>query len=193
MNRNELEHIIRAVGEISGVEKVIIVGSQSILGQFPDFPEPVTEEDYTEISLTNQSHEILFRSIEVDIIIPEFEEKTEIVDAAIGELSSFHDTFGYYVQGVDYNTSKLPRGWKDRLVEICNENTNDISGLCLEIHDLIISKLYAGRQKDIDFFHAAVKLGLLSIEALKERLNVTPMSDELRLIIEKRMRRGFSQ
>ena len=191
MNRNELEHIIRAVGEISGVEKVIIVGSQSILGQFPDFSEPVTEEDYTEISLTNQSHEILFRSIEVDIIIPEFEEKTEIVDAAIGELSSFHDTFGYYVQGVDYNTSKLPRGWKDRLVEICNENTNDISGLCLEIHDLIISKLYAGRQKDIDFFHAAVKLGLLSIEALKERLNVTPMSDELRLIIEKRMERGF--
>lgn len=193
MNRNELEHIIRAVGEIAGVEKVIILGSQSILGQFPKFPELVSPEDYSELSLTNQSHEVLFRSIEVDIIISESEEKTEIVDAAIGELSSFHDTFGYYVQGVDYSTSKLPKGWKDRLVEICNENTNEISGLCLEIHDLIISKLYAGRQKDIDFFHAAVKLGLLSIETLKERLNVTPMSDELRLIIEKRMERGFLQ
>jgi len=193
MNRNELEHIIRAVGEIAGVEKIIILGSQSILGQFPNFPDMVSQEDYSEFSLTNQSHEILFRSIEVDIIIPESEEKTEIVDAAIGELSSFHDTFGYYVQGVDYNTSKLPKGWKDRLVEICNENTNEISGLCLEIHDLIISKLYAGRKKDIDFFHAAVKLGLLSIETLKERLNVTPMSDELKLIIEKRMERGFLQ
>lgn len=193
MNRNELEHIIRAVGEIAGVKKVIILGSQSILGQFPNFPELVYQEDYSEISLTNQSHEVLFRSIEVDIIIPESEEKTEIVDAAIGELSSFHDTFGYYVQGVDYNTSKLPKGWKDRLVEICNENTNQISGLCLEIHDLIISKLYAGRQKDIDFFHAAVKLGLLSIETLTEKLNVTPMSDERRLIIEKRMERGFLQ
>ncbi|MBW2589835.1 MAG: hypothetical protein JRD71_03805 [Deltaproteobacteria bacterium] len=193
MNRNELEHIIRAVGEIAGVEKIIILGSQSILGQFPNFPELISQEDYSEIPLTIQSHEVLFRSIEVDIIIPESEEKTEIVDAAIGELSSFHDTFGYYVQGVDYSTSKLPKGWKDRLVEICNENTNDISGLCLEIHDLIISKLYAGRQKDIDFFHAAVKLGLLSIETLTERLNLTPMSDELRLIIEKRMERGFSQ
>ena len=193
MNRNELEHIIRAVGEIAKVEKVIILGSQSILGQFPKFPELVSPEDYSELSLTNQSHEVLLRSIEVDIIISESEEKTEIVDAAIGELSSFHDTFGYYVQGVDYSTSKLPKGWKDRLVEICNENTNEISGLCLEIHDLIISKLYAGRQKDIDFFHAAVKLGLLSIETLKERLNVTPMSDELRLIIEKRMERGFLQ
>ena len=193
MNRNELEHIIRAVGEIAGVEKVIILGSQSILGQFPKFQELVSQEDYSELSLTNQSHEVLFRSIEVDIIIPESEEKPEIVDAAIGELSSFHDTFGYYVQGVDYSTSKLPKGWKDRLVEICNENTNEISGFCLEIHDLIISKLYAGRQKDIDFFHAAVKLDLLSIETLKERLNVTPMSDELRLIIEKRMERGFLQ
>jgi len=193
MNRNELEHIIRAVGEIAKVENVIILGSQSILGQFPKFPELVSPEDYSELSLTNQSHEVLFRSIEVDIIIPESEEKTEIVDAAIGELSSFHDTFGYYVQGVDYSTSKLPKGWKDRLVEICNENTNNISGLCLEIHDLIISKLYAGRQKDIDFFHAAVKLDLLSIETLKERLNVTPMSDELRLIIEKRIKRGFLQ
>ena len=193
MNRNELEHIIRAVGEIAKVENVIILGSQSILGKFPKFPELVSPEDYSELSLTNQSHEVLFRSIEVDIIIPESEEKTEIVDAAIGELSSFHDTFGYYVQGVDYSTSKLPKGWKDRLVEICNENTNNISGLCLEIHDLIISKLYAGRQKDIDFFHAAVKLDLLSIETLKERLNVTPMSDELRLIIEKRIKRGFLQ
>lgn len=193
MNRNELEHIIRAVGEIAKVEKVIILGSQSILGQFPNLTELNSQKDYSELTLKNQSHEVLFRSIEVDIIIPESEEKTEIVDAAIGELSSFHDTFGYYVQGVDYSTSKLPKGWKDRLVEICNENTNEISGLCLEIHDLIISKLYAGRQKDIDFFHAAVKLGLLSIETLKERLNVTPMSDELRLIIEKRMERGFLQ
>jgi hypothetical protein len=134
----------------------------------------------------------LLRSIEVDIIIPGSEEKTEIVDASIGELSSFHDTFGYYAQGVDYDTSKLPEGWEDRLVEICNENTNGISGLCLEIHDLIISKLYAGRKKDIDFFHAAVNLNLLSSGTLTERLNVTPMSDERRRIIEKRIEGGFS-
>jgi hypothetical protein len=161
MNRDELEHIIRAAGEIAKVRKIIILGSQSILGQFPNFPESVSGADYTEIPLTSQSKEVLLRSIEVDIIIPGSEEKTEIVDASIGELSSFHDTFGYYAQGVDYDTSKLPEGWEDRLVEICNENTNGISGLCLEIHDLIISKLYAGRKKDIDFFHAAVNLNLL--------------------------------
>ena len=81
-------------------------------------------------------------------MIPDSEKKTEMVEGTIGELSSFHHTFGYYAQGVDLNTSKLPDGWESRLVEICNENTNDVSGLCLEIHDLIVSKLYAGRQKD---------------------------------------------
>ena len=59
----------------------------------------------------------------------------------------FLDTYCYYAQGVDHTTSKLPEGWEDRLTEICNRNTNGISGLCLEIHDLIISKLYAGRKK----------------------------------------------
>ena len=105
----------------------------------------------------------------------------------------FHDTFGYYAQGVDLNTSKLPKGWENRLVEICNENTNGISGMCLEIHDLMISKLYAGRKKDMEFFKAAVNSGLLSIETLRERLNKTSMLDERRNIIENYIKREFSK
>jgi len=195
MNRNELEHIIRAAGEIAKVRKIIIMGSQSVLGQFPNISEALPESNHTDISLITESREILSRSIEVDIMVPASEEKTEIVEAAIGELSSFHDTFGYYAQGVDKSTSNLPEGWEGRLVEICNENTYGISGLCLEIHDLIISKLYAGRKKDIEFFNAAANLGLLSSETLIERLNMTPMSNERRRIIEKRItsRGGFSQ
>lgn len=123
-------------------------GSQSILAQFPNLSEPLSDSSGTEISLMIRNREILLRSIEADIMIPDSKKKTEMVEGTIGELSSFHHTFGYYAQGVDLNTSKLPDGWESRLVEICNENTYDVSGLCLEIHDLIVSKLYAGRQKD---------------------------------------------
>jgi len=193
MSRKELEHIIRAAGEIAKVRRIIVLGSQSILGQFPDLSESLPESNHREIALTTQSRDILFRSIEADIMVPDSEEKTEMIEAAIGELSAFHNTFGYYAQGVDRTTSKLPEGWENGLVEICNDNTNGISGLCLEIHDLIISKLYAGRKRDIEFFHAAVNLGLLSKESLMERLNVTPMSDKHRSIIEKRIERGFSR
>lgn len=114
-----------------------------------------------------------------------------MVEAAIGELSPFHDTFGYYAQGVDLTTSILPEGWENRLVEICNENTNSVAGLCLEIHDLIISKFYAGRAKDFEFFKAAFILGLLSQETLINRLNKTPMPDERRRLIEDFIKKVF--
>lgn len=181
MNRKELEHIIRAAGAIANVDKIIVMGSQAILAQFPELAEPA---DGSEDFVIVQGREILVKSIEADIMIPGSEEKTEMVESAIGELSQFHDTFGYYAQGVDLTTSMLPDGWENRLVEICNENTNGISGLCLEIHDLIISKLYAGRAKDFEFFKAATVLGLLSQETLIERMMMTPMPDERRSLIE---------
>ena len=125
--------------------------------------------------------------------IDDSEKKTEMVEGTIGELSSFHNTFGYYAQGVDLNTSKLPDGWESRLVEICNENTNDVSGLCLEIHDLIVSKLYAGRQKDIEFFRAATNLGLISKGTLTERINKTSISGVRKDMIESYIKKEFSQ
>lgn len=193
MKKSELEHIIRAAGAIADVQKVIIVGSQAILAQFPDLSAPLFESGSSEVSLIIENREILLRSIEADIIIPDSTEKTEMVEAALGELSLFHETFGYYAQGVDLTTSKLPEGWESRLVEICNENTNSISGLCLEIHDLMISKLYARRDKDIEFFKAAVNLGLISKETLIDRLNKTSLSNERRRLIEKHIETGFSK
>ncbi len=112
------------------------------------------------------------------------------VEGLFGELSSFHDTFGYYAQGVDQTTANLPEGWQERLIKVCNDNTNNISGLCLEIHDLAISKLYAGREKDIDFFQSAVKPGLLSKEILLQRLSNTQMSEEKKSIVKKQIKRG---
>jgi hypothetical protein len=36
------------------------------------------------------------------------EAKSDLVDATIGELSQFHDEFGYYPQGVSVNTGVFP-------------------------------------------------------------------------------------
>ncbi len=192
MNRYELEHIIRAAGDIAGVKTLIILGSQSVLGQFPHIAESLPESDHSKISFISRKRRILCRSVEADIMIPESEDKADLIDALIGELSSFHNTFGYYAQGVDHTTSKMPEGWENRLIKICNRNTNGISGLCLEIHDLIISKLYAGRAKDIEFLHAAIFLKLISKNILLERLNKTQLSEEKRKIMEKRIEKGFS-
>ncbi|MBA4006307.1 MAG: hypothetical protein C0477_23075, partial [Delftia sp.] len=40
MNREDLEHIIRASGDVTNEYEFVIVGSQAILGSIP-YPEPV--------------------------------------------------------------------------------------------------------------------------------------------------------
>ena len=38
MQRHELEHLIRVAGAITGADEIIVIGSQAILGAFPDAP-----------------------------------------------------------------------------------------------------------------------------------------------------------
>jgi hypothetical protein len=191
VNRVQLEHIIRASGEIAGVQDVIILGSQSILGQFPDLDDPLFRSDCVDDSLREMSQKILLRSIEADVMIPDDEEIADLIDGAIGELSPFHHTHGYYAQGVDSTTVLLPEGWEKRLILVCNDNTNNVRGYCLEIHDLVLSKLYAGRQKDLDFFHAAIHLQLITKEILLERLVMSPISNKHKDIMKGYIKRGF--
>ena len=46
------------------------------------------------------------------------------------------------------------------MVPINNQNTGGVTGLCLEVHDLAISKYVAGRPKDLAFTEALAQHGL---------------------------------
>jgi hypothetical protein len=162
MRRSELEHVIRASGDIANDAEIIIIGSQAILGQFPDAPVQ------------------LLASMEADVYPRNKPELADKVDGAIGEGSPFHEEFGYYAQGVGPETALLPAGWQDRLVGIRNENTKGITGLCLEVHDLAISKLVAGRPKDLEFVQELVRNKMARQKTMTERLNATELTREER-------------
>ncbi len=51
-------------------------------------------------------------------------------------------------------------------------------GLCLEIHDLVLSKYAAGRVKDRDFVRAAVRHGMVERKVLAKRLETMPVAPE---------------
>lgn len=138
MERSELEHLLRAAGEIIDERQFIVIGSQSILGKYPDAPEE------------------LLRSREADFIAKNKPERTMMLEA-IGEASRFYETYGYYVDPVDSRTAVLPKDWKSRLVNVCSPSTKGVTGLCLDPHDLCISKLAAARDKDIEFVKAMIK------------------------------------
>jgi hypothetical protein len=170
VKRTELEHIIRAAATISGDDELIVIGSQSILGQFPNAP--------AELLVSN----------EADVYPRNLTERWELIDGSIGELSPFHDTFGYYAQGVEPGTATLPAGWEGRLVPISNANTRGATGFCLELHDLVIAKYAAGREKDHRFIEAAFRHGLLAVDVLEARLSATELPDEHRHRVFERIR-----
>lgn len=153
MKRKHLEHIIRAAADIADDDEIIVIGSQAILGQFPDAPDALTV------------------SAEADVFPKNKPERADLIDGSIGEGSPFHETYGYYAQGVGETTAVLPANWRERLVAVRNVNTRDATGWCLEVHDLVLSKYVAGREKDARFNRAAVAAGLVQKEVLLDRLS----------------------
>jgi len=171
MNRGELEHIIRAAGAIADVDELIVIGSQAILGQFPNAPQE------------------LLSSREADIYPRYYPERSDLIESAIGYESQFERTFGYYADGVDETTAVLPSGWRDRLILVSNENTRLIKGWCLEVHDLAISKYVAGREKDLDFCRVLARHDMVSREVLLQRPAATSLDSKLRILVCARVER----
>ena len=157
MKRSELAHILRAASAITSTTDILIVGSQSILGSFD-------EDDLPDEAVG---------SIEADVAFlgEGAADKALAVDGAIGEDSGFHQMYGYYAQGVEIDgLVVLPAGWQDRIVTWQSWSSEPGRALCLERHDLAISKLAAHREKDLDFVYALIEAGMLDPAVLLERL-----------------------
>jgi len=175
MKRSELEHLIRAAGSIANDSEIVVIGSQSILGQFPDAPSA------------------LLVSAEADLFPLHHPELADLIDGSIGEGSHFHEFFGYYAQGVGERTAVLPKGWRQRLVRVENANTRGVAGLCLEVHDLAVAKHVAGREKDLEFTRELARHGMTDSKTLLARLKDTEVAAEVRKAIEARIRRDAAQ
>jgi hypothetical protein len=106
-------------------------------------------------------------------------ERADLIEGSIGELSPFHQTFGYYAQSVGEETALLPRDWKERLVVLQNENTRGARGLCLEANDLLVSKIIAGRDKDFEFLREAARNRLTNPAILLDRLATVKAEPEV--------------
>ena len=172
MKKQQVDHILRAAGEISGDDQFIIIGSQALHGKHPDLVDEFV------------------MSAEVDLFAKNKSSATELLNA-IGAGSQFHETFGYYADPVDEKTAVLPKGWKARLVNLPAGNTNGVRGLCLDPHDLAISKYAARREKDVTFTRALAEHGLVVRERLLELVAITPVSPSRRELLRQFIEADF--
>lgn len=105
-----------------------------------------------------------------------------------GRPSPFHDTLGYYAQGVGPTTATLPSNWEQRLVPVFSDATRGATGWCLEVHDLVLSKCVAWREKDERFCRAAASHGLCHRAVLLERAPTMGLEPELLSLVLGRVR-----
>jgi hypothetical protein len=161
MRRRELQHVIFEVGRRFNLKEVFIIGSAAILAAMPEPPEGA-------LTMTR----------DVDIIPPgdDDERVADQISFVLGEASPFDEEYGYHAQGVSFKTpTYAPRGWPTRTIDV---RFDAYVGHCMEPHDLVLSKLGVGREKDLDFARAAADLKLVDQQILLERLEIVQTSEE---------------
>lgn len=177
MNRRELEHAIREVGRRMKLDYFYIIGSAAVFASIPAADD---------LALTGTR--------DVDVIpSPPSESEAEAladqINFVLGEGSPFDGENGFYIQGVDISTPSLaPHGWRTRTIPI---RTGGYTGLCMEIHDLALSKYGIGREKDMEFTHVLAKSGYLVKQTLLGRLQEVEASEVILELMRTRIHSDF--
>jgi hypothetical protein len=150
MRYEQLEHLIRAARDVINEPFVYVVGSQSILPWLKK-REGVPPRTY---------NAILKLSMEADIIPGSGSERfADLIDGSLGEESMFDETFGYYAQGVGFETPKAPKDWTSRCLPIIERGKT--IAYCMHPTDLFIAKSVAAREKDGPFLDAMIHENLV--------------------------------
>ncbi len=154
MQKSDLFELLTDVSVVLGNEKPIIVGSQVfhlLLGRPPRIVE---------------------RSMECDFLFgPTQSDARNEVNRLFGVASDYQDRTGMYADGLGLATVVLPDGWHERLQPL-NDNLGNVVALCVDIYDVSVSKLIAGREKDLEFLEYALAAEQLEMGKLLARLEL---------------------
>lgn len=152
MQRQQLQHVILEIGERFALRDFHIIGSAAILAVMAEPPPGA-----------------LTATRDIDVLPPGDDDRlADRISFVLGEASDFDREHGYYAEAVSRRTPAFaPTDWETRAIPV---RVAQYTGWCMEPHDLVLSKLGAGRDKDLDFARAAAALGLVSREELLTRL-----------------------
>ena len=127
MKKHELKTALKAAARVAREREFFIIGSQVIHAYCRRPPAEV------------------LLSQECDLYPRTHPQAAALLARELGRNSAFARRHGFYVDVVAPEIANLPPGWEKRLQPLRIER---ITAFCLEIHDLLASKLAAGRLKD---------------------------------------------
>ncbi len=106
-------------------------------------------------------------SQECDLYPRTYPQAATLLERKLGRNSAFARKHGFYIDSVTPEIASLPEGWEKRLKQF---RAARVIAHCLEVHDLLASKLAASRLKDLELTGALLKLRLANVRTLRSRL-----------------------
>lgn len=167
MRKSDLFELIAAIKSIAPQEIPIIVGSQ-VVHLVMDFPP-----------------EIVRQSIECDFLLVGGKSETRAeINKKLGVFSKFQIEHGFYADALGLATVVLPTGWQNRLQDFKDENGNVIACVA-EIHDIAVSKLIAGREKDFLFLKELFVREIIEMDTFLERVQLIQSMPQSAILISR--------
>lgn len=196
MDIKSLTNLIKEIREIVPERRILLFGSSSLFGSFPDHPPVLIGVETT---------------LDADFFLdPDDESFRASLLEKLGKERDYHLTHGFYGDFVDLRLADaFPQGWRDRLVPMPGfANVYALSPM-----DMAVSKVNAsarsridrrfGRRptdrglKDINTLVALIKAGLLDYTELARQVRILDHAPALivecsRVLDEVRDRAGIS-
>jgi hypothetical protein len=177
----DVERTVRAIATEFDAETVFIIGSQAVLLGWPD-PPPVLRHS-PEIDAFPGNAQI-WETREKEKHPNETPEASEHINALFGDGSQFHETHGFYIDGVDQNTAVLPQDWRTRAIvrrvemdkiEAGKVVKRMVTAVAPSPEDVIVSKLARLGDKDRSFVEAFHAVRPLDPNVIETRIRSTKM------------------
>jgi hypothetical protein len=170
----DLQRVVRALAREFKTDTVFIIGSQAILMSWPDAPGIMRLSPEIDAYPANARVWEITEGSRGDGIR---REASEHIDGLFGSSSLFHRTHGFFIDGTDESTAKLPKGWNTRAVV----RQLDVDGCMVKAvapapEDLIVSKLARLDDKDKAFVEAYHSARPLDIALIEHRIAATDLN-----------------
>lgn len=174
MKRALLDELLREVERITGERELVMIGSQAVHAVLAEVPAEVVI------------------SRECDLLFDETDSAVPVIDASLGPDSERAAELLVHVDTVSSTFPFLTPGWEQRLVPFGPAAPHV---RCLEIHDLVLSKLAAGRLKDYEFVAVLLDRALVDLDIVRARIGSVPdlhmraiLMARLQIVLESRGR-----
>ncbi len=168
---DDLERTVRALATEFKTDKVFIIGSQAILLSWPAAPTVMRSSPEIDAYPGNAKFwEVEERKKDPDA------EASEHINGLFGYGSIFHQTHGFYIDGVDDATARLPPDWQKRaLVKSIDVAGKSVLAVAPCPEDLIVSKLARLGPKDKEFVETYNAARPLNSNVIEQRLRATDL------------------